>query len=880
MLPLRQSNRYILFILIVIFSTIPAFLTAENLPPAGPAADYVENEVIVLFSDSCSEERAAALCDSLGDLRIKDKIAGKNIYLAETTPGRALANVCADLSASPEIICAEPNYLRRACRVPDDTFYGAVSLYAFNIISAPTAWDTIVDADIIVVAVFDSGLDYEHPDLTDNIWNNDNDPIDGIDNDANGYIDDFYGWNFVDDNNNPTQLDAVGASHGTFCAGIIGARGNNAGGITGVCWQVKIMPVAIANSAGVATSFNFIDGLTYAVNNGAKVVNFSFIGTSANSLEQSAISDAHDAGVLLITAAGNTSADIDVIPGYPASYDCDNIIAVAATDSNDDLSSFSSYGENTVDIAAPGTLVGSTIYATARNNIDNAINYGTASGTSFSTPYVAGSCALVWANDANLNHMDVKEKILGGADSISSLSGFVNGARRLNVNGALAYDTDDDTDPGTDDGVSHSTRVEALAGARVIVERAMYWDGGAFNWIGGHNSTGTRSTATTWYLAEGYTGGSFDEWVLLQNPGNNSAECQVTFMKPDGSTVLQNITIDPTSRYTIHANAAVPNESISTKVESTNGIGIIVERAMYWDAGGIDWAGGHSAIGTTDTATTWYLAEGYSVGNFDTYVLIQNPSSSNAQCLVTFMKPDGSTVALTVTVAATGRYTIYANSYVPNESFSTRVVSLNGVGVIVERAMYWDAGGMNWIGGHSAIAANDTATTWYLAEGYTGGSFDTYVLIQNPSSTSAECQVTFMKPDGSTVSQELTVAGTSRQTIHVNSAVPDESVSTTVESTNSVEIIVERAMYWDANGVNWIGGHSSMGTTATATTWYLAEGYTGGTFDEYVLIQNPNASSASIKVTFMKTNGNNVVENITLSGSSRHTIHANDVSGL
>jgi len=312
--------------------------------------------------------------------------------------------------------------------------------------------------------------------------------------------------------------------------------------------------------------------------------------------------------------------------------------------------------------------------------------------------------------------------------------------------------------------------------------------------------------------------------------------------------------------------------SHSTYVHSTNSVQVIAERAMYWDAGGTRWAEGHSCAGVTSTSNVWYLAEGSTLNTFSEWVLIQNPNSTDSLCDVTFMKSDGSTVSFSITINAHSRQTIHVNEYVPNDSVSTMVESTNGVGVIVERAMYWDAGGVHWAGGHCSPGVTSTATKWYLAEGATLWTFDEWVLIQNPNSTSANCRVTFMRPDGSTVEENVIVVPTSRFTIHVNQLVLNESVSTTVESTNGIGIVVERAMYWDTGGVEWAGGHCSAGVSSDATTWYLAEGSTNG-FEEYVLIQNPNNIPAEVTVTFMEIGGTTIAPiSKTINAHSRESI--------
>lgn len=370
------------------------------------------------------------------------------------------------------------------------------------------------------------------------------------------------------------------------------------------------------------------------------------------------------------------------------------------------------------------------------------------------------------------------------------------------------------------------------------------------------------NTNTLWYLAEGSTAYGFNTWVLVQNPQSTDASVTFTFMKSDGTTVTHTTTVSATSRYSLNVNSFVPDEpGVSTKVECTNSKKIIAERAMYWAAGG-----GHCSIGATGTSPNWYLAEGCT-RNFDEYILIQNPNTSSADVTVTFMKEDGTTVVETMVVGASSRYTIYVNNILPDEvGVSAKIESADDLGVVVERAMYWATGG-----GHCSLGEIATNTTWYLAEGSTSG-YDEWVLIQNPNTTDAEVTVTFMKSDGTTVSQPITVNATSRYSINVNRVVPDETgVSTKIVSDNGIGLIAERAMYW-ASG----GGHCSIGISDPGTTWYLAEGSTSG-YSTWVLIQNPNDSAATATVTFMRSDGSTVTQDITVNATSRYTIYVNAV---
>jgi subtilisin family serine protease len=287
-------------------------------------------------------------------------------------------------------------------------------------IDAPEAWDIFTGSQNVVVGVIDTGVDYNHPDLINNRWINPGEIAnDGIDNDNNGFVDDVYGWDFANDDNNPMDDDG----HGTHCAGTIGAQGNNNQGVIGVNWAVKLAAIKFLGPYGGTTS-DAIDSIHYAVTNQMTLTSNSWGGGSYSSLLKQAIESARDADQLFIAAAGNGNYDNDQTPFYPASYDVDNVIAVAATDRHDQLSYFSQWGLNSVDIAAPG----SSIFSTTPNN-----KYATYSGTSMATPHVAGACALYLGALPSSDYQKVKTMLLDSVDPIPPLQDKVLSGGRLNI---------------------------------------------------------------------------------------------------------------------------------------------------------------------------------------------------------------------------------------------------------------------------------------------------------------------------------------------------------------------------------------------------------------------------------------------------------------
>lgn len=363
----------------------------------------------------------------------------------------------------------------------------------------------------------------------------------------------------------------------------------------------------------------------------------------------------------------------------------------------------------------------------------------------------------------------------------------------------------------------------------VVAERAMYFDNRGR--CGGSDSTGVTSPSARWYFAEGYTGGSADTYILVENPQQEAAGLRYTFMTTGGKVVEKQGQAGPCSRVTVHVDdvPGLSNTDFSTVVESTNGVGIVAERSTYFDNGGRD--GGNSEAGAPAPATRWYLAEGCTGGKFDTNIPIQNPGTQPAVIDATFMKEDGTNIKKTYDVPPHSRYTIPADGIkgLENAGFSTMLASPNRVAFVAERTMYFNYGGL--AGGHDSRGITGPGQVFYFAEGYTGEQFDTYVLVQNPDAGPAAVRATFTGPGGVAVAKDYTIKPKSRLTIPVDGipGLSDSEVSTTVRSTNGVGVIAERSMYFNytAGGGERTGGHCTNGVTTPSTQWYFAEGYTG-----------------------------------------------------
>lgn len=334
---------------------------------------------------------------------------------------------------------------------PDDTLF--TDQWYLQKIQAPNAWDITTGSNDIIVAVLDTGFDLTHPDLLNQLWVNKNEISgDGIDNDENGFADDVNGFDFVNYDGSPEPdvnqpYDEGAVSHGTVIAGIIGAVTNNAEGIAGINWHVKLMDVRILDNMGVGNSGTAREGIEYAVKNGAKIINLSFTGFDDDPRLEIAIKAANDAGVLIVAAVGNTEGgglNVDEKPIYPA---CDGhglatngIIGVAATDNNDAKSIFSNYGATCTDLSAPGQdILGAVYQNDAWLPFAKGYYQKGWSGTSMAAPMVAGAAALVESKHPALTPAQVKNILRLSVDPVheTGIAAGKMGAGRLNVANAV-----------------------------------------------------------------------------------------------------------------------------------------------------------------------------------------------------------------------------------------------------------------------------------------------------------------------------------------------------------------------------------------------------------------------------------------------------------
>lgn len=344
-----------------------------------------------------------------------------------------------------DILYAQPNYRYEASTIPNDSLLE--SQLHLDQINAEEGWTHATSAKDVVIAVIDSGVDVNHPDLKNNLWRNPGEVTNGQDSDGNGYVDDIHGWDFLEDIADPTPKlfpstpeDAIGVQHGTMVAGIIASQGDNGLGIAGVTWQTQLMPLRVLNHIGIGNSETVTLALQYAIDNGADIINMSLVGTDYDPIVVNLLNKAYQQGIIVVAAAGNNGSNLNAIETFPVCYNQlgpATVIGVGAIDKDFKRPSFSNYGSDCVDIVAPGVNVFSTRYV-GSNFIDKQEYKALFSGTSFAAPQVTGLIALMKQLKPSLNSEQALFFLQAGSISLSDIHASGAGFNHaLNVEGTL-----------------------------------------------------------------------------------------------------------------------------------------------------------------------------------------------------------------------------------------------------------------------------------------------------------------------------------------------------------------------------------------------------------------------------------------------------------
>jgi subtilisin family serine protease len=410
--------------------------------------EVVPGELIVKFKESTPFLTRQKICNKLSKVAPKSAEAltianfGSDSPLVLKVTGSPVA-MAEQLSENGDVEYAEPNYIYRTAAVSNDPNYRNGSLWGVLSSSSPLVRNSFgsgaanlwnrgwVGRSDVIVGVIDEGVMVNHEDLRANIWVNTQDPVDGIDNDNNGFVDDNEGWDFF--NNDRTVFDGTSDDHGTHCAGTIGAVGGNGRGIAGMSWRVKMIPLKFLGAGGGSTT-GAIQAIDYLTNlklrRGLNIIasSNSWGGGGFSNALRAAIERANAAGILFVAAAGNSNQDADVNPMYPAAYDNTNIISVGAITNTGARSGFSNYGRTTVDIFAPGSGIVSTV-----PGANNTSAYASYNGTSMATPHVTGAVALYRSYYPSATPAQIRSAILNHGARYNAVNGLCVTGARLNV---------------------------------------------------------------------------------------------------------------------------------------------------------------------------------------------------------------------------------------------------------------------------------------------------------------------------------------------------------------------------------------------------------------------------------------------------------------
>ena len=406
----RKSARSIIVALTVIFAAWISPLAYAEHPRY-----IIQFRQVVKVSGISIMSEATAL--GIPPAQIVGSIPGDRLIAARLSDQQL-----AELKGQPEVELIEPDHLISVQYTPNDpllsNLYGLIGSKG---IQATNAWDTTKGDPDAIVAVIDTGIDYNHPDLVNNIWTNGGEtPSNGIDDDGNGYVDDYYGYDFANEDGDP--FDDHG--HGTHVSGTVAASGDNAIGVVGVAWHSRVLPIKTIGASGLGAYFDIIQGIDYLIKlkqSGVPIVcvNLSLGGLEFSGALQKAFQKADENDILVVAAAGNSTENADKEPQYPAAFNFSNIISVAATGSEGTLAPFSNFGRKSVDVAAPGVDILST-------NLLASINgpYIERSGTSMASPHVAGIAALIAAINPELTARQIRTSILTTVTAAATLAGI------------------------------------------------------------------------------------------------------------------------------------------------------------------------------------------------------------------------------------------------------------------------------------------------------------------------------------------------------------------------------------------------------------------------------------------------------------------------
>lgn len=806
-------------------------------------AEFVPGEVLVKPHGACSESVLDVLPDYFVTLR--GTVDGLGVLRLEVPVGQEMEAV-RRLRESPQVEWAEPNYLRSAMAVPNDQLYRH---FQWNLkkIHMEQAWDITTGSPQVVVAVLDTGVDASHPDLLGKL-------VDGHDflNDSPTPADDSGHGTHKAGVIGASSNNGIGIAGVSWETRIMPIKVLNSSGIgpdsviaRGIVHAADSGARVINMSFGSSTTSQVLaSAVRYAFEKGALLV--AAAGNTAK-LDNAKIYPAAFEQVMAVAATDES----DEVPSFSQRHPYLDVSApgvrivscfwrgagygsyVSSSGTSDAAPHVSGLAaliwsvrpeltnvqvramiEDTADdLGPPGR---DEEYGAGRINAQRALLAAKppAAPTATPTATVVTSTPVLPAPATPVPATPVPSPDATPAPLPRTVWYFAEGStaspfhlwlllQNPNTETAVArvtYIKGDGTRQGQEVLLPPSSRrsifvnqvvpdaevsMKVESDLLVLAERAMYFG------HDGHVSSGVAAPSTTWFLAEGNTGGGFDTWILLQNPSEITANAKLTFIGSDGPLSEISVGVPPTSRRSIYVNQLVPSTEVSTVVSSDQPI--VAERAMYFRQGG-----GHGSAGSSRLARDWYVAEGRVADGFDTWLLVVNPNQAVANLKVTFMGEEGSPSVGYYAVRPNSRLSLYLNQVGPGR-VGARVESDQPV--LVERSTYFADGR----GGHNTIASPLVAREWYLPEGSTNPPFKQEVAVLNPGQQVAKLVVTFMKAEGGGETRAFAVQPATRLTLDVNQLLPNSEVSIKVSA--DVPIAVERSMYFREG----MGGTSSLG---------------------------------------------------------------------
>ena len=892
----------------------------------------ISDEILVQYSSGTNVQLRAQSRYNL-NVQLKDEILSAErlnmgdgaMELIKLPSGMSNQKALDWFSRQPGVVFAEPNYHVTASAVSNDTYYtngqlwgmegsdsptsvgpaGTTNVYGIN---AEAAWnDGQTGSKSIFVGIVDTGVQITHPDLVDNIWTNPYDAVDGIDNDGNGFVDDIHGWDFV--NNDNSVYDSVNDDHGTHVAGTIGGKGGNGAGVAGVNWNVTMISTKFLGTNGgtTADAVRAIDYITdLKTRHGMDVVatNNSWGGGGYSAALHSAIIRAAKADILTIIAAGNDASNNDSVASYPsntstlvgtttttaASYE--GVIAVASLDSSGAMSSFSNYGKTTVDIAAPGAGIMSSVPSNT---------YASYSGTSMATPHVTGSVALLASKYPNATASQLRTAILATATPTTSVTGKVLTDGRLNVQAALNYSGFNTTSTPPSLSIANVSKAEGNSGTSNMVFTVNLSQAAAADVTVSYATSDITATAGTDYVAAsgtvtipaGSTNGTFNVVVNGETTFESDETLRVTLSGASSNATIGTATA--TGTITNDDVAPVPSLSVAnvSQAEGNSGTSNMVFTVTLSQAAASSVTVNYATSNLTATAGTDYVATsgtvtipaGSTIGTFNVVVNGDTTFESDETLRVTLS--GASSNATIGTSTATG--TITNDDVAPLPTLSIANVSKaegnSGTSNLVFTVTLSQAAAAPVTVNYATSNLTATAGTDYVATsgtvtipaGSTTGTFNVVVNGDTTVESDETLRVTLSGASSNATIATATATGTITNDDVAPPVVPSLSIANVskTEGNSGTSNLVFTVTLSQAAASAVTVNYATSDVSATAGTDYVAgsgtvtipAGSTKGTFNVVVNGDTTVETDETLTVTLSGASSNATIATATATGT-------------